>query len=451
MLALRACAAAALAAASALAAPNATVAVDWTSIVRPLKTTPAFQTVVNSLTTRVAPQHDTIFTSIAQLGAQYQRFVPWLPYPRLGVAELEPPSGSNLCGFANGAAEPSFPSAATLDCRGFGTIDAIAFASYGTPSGFCGALRKGTCDAASSVAVVTAACIGKASCSVPMTPATFGGDPCVGTAKRLAIQATCSGGGQFTYWNFNDTDPGMIDFMVASGNGSRTAIPNFSTPPQWLYSTPRVLYPDDPLECFWSYESGNAPVDPTYQTFADYFGRLVAHFVEGGSTDEYGRWMPGYFFNITHWEVLNEIEGEHGDSPQQYVTLYDAVVTSIRKFAPVGSKNMKFVGLALESDSDFGQAQYFLDPANHKAGIPIDALSFHFYAQNAPSDGGVNGQAYENFFVEADAFLNDCKAFIAIRDALNPSVILDADELGVILPDDNDAKWTSDAPGFPLM
>jgi hypothetical protein len=59
--------------------------------------------------------------------------------------------------------------------------------------------------------------------------------------------------------------------------------------------------------------------------------------------------------------VLNEIEGEHGDSPQQYVTLYDATVTAIRKFAPTGSRTMKFVGLALESDSNFKQASFVSD------------------------------------------------------------------------------------------
>ena len=352
------------AAAAAPAAPAATVSVAWASVVRVLKTTPAFQTVVNSLTTRVAPQHDAIFKAIADLGAQYQRFVPWLPYPRLGVAALEPPSGSALCGFANGAADPSFPSAATLDCRGTGTIASITFASYGTPSGMCNSLKQGSCHAPSSVAVATAACVGKPSCVIPMTAATFGADPCPGTAKRLAVQATCTGNGRFTYWDFSQCDTAMVDFMVASGNGSRTAIPNFSTPPQWLYGT-RPPYPDDPLECYWSYESGNAPVDPTYQTFADYFGRLVAHYAEpGGTTDEYGNALPGAAggpYNITHWEVLNEIEGEHGDSPQQYVTLYDATVTAIRKFAPTGSRTMKFVGLALESDSNFKQASFVSD------------------------------------------------------------------------------------------
>jgi hypothetical protein len=78
-------------------------------------------------------------------------------------------------------------------------------------------------------------------------------------------------------------------------------------------------------------------------------------------------------------------------------------------------------------------------------------MSFHFYAQNSPRNGNGDGSSYENFFVEADAFFKDCAQFIAIRDALNPGVILDADELGVILPDDNDAKWTESAPGFPLL
>jgi hypothetical protein len=62
-----------LSALSALALAQVTdVDVNWNTPQRQLITTPAFQTVVNSLTTRVAPQHDAIFNSIAQLGAQYQ-------------------------------------------------------------------------------------------------------------------------------------------------------------------------------------------------------------------------------------------------------------------------------------------------------------------------------------------------------------------------------------------
>ena len=36
--------------------------------------------------------HDRVFSDLKALGADYVRFVPWLPYPKLGVAELEPPA-----------------------------------------------------------------------------------------------------------------------------------------------------------------------------------------------------------------------------------------------------------------------------------------------------------------------------------------------------------------------
>ena len=32
------------------------------------------------------------YKAVKKLGADYVRYVPWLPYPRLAVAELEPPT-----------------------------------------------------------------------------------------------------------------------------------------------------------------------------------------------------------------------------------------------------------------------------------------------------------------------------------------------------------------------
>lgn len=150
--------------------------------------------------------------------------------------------------------------------------------------------------------------------------------------------------------------------------------------------------------------------------------------------------MPGAAggpYRVTHWEILNEVEGEHSDSPQDYVKIYDAVVAGIRKFAPTGSRDLKFVGLALISDSDFSYASFFLNASNHAPGIPLDVMSYHFYAgfKGATRDGGDHGETYETFFGEADAFLADSEQFIQIRDAISPGTLLDADELGVILPD----------------
>ena len=76
-----------------------------------------------------------------------------------------------------------------LDCPG-GLFTGVAFASFGTPSGTCPNLAKGSCDAASSVDVVTKLCVGKSSCSIGATNGNFGGDPCEGTAKSLAVRLT---------------------------------------------------------------------------------------------------------------------------------------------------------------------------------------------------------------------------------------------------------------------
>jgi hypothetical protein len=51
------------------------------------------QVVVNPLLMRDSPVASTLWANLAALPANHIRFVPWLPYPRLGVAELEPPSG----------------------------------------------------------------------------------------------------------------------------------------------------------------------------------------------------------------------------------------------------------------------------------------------------------------------------------------------------------------------
>lgn len=79
----------------ALSAPAqeqpAKLTVHWDQVVRVSQTTPTFQVVVNPLLRRGTPVHDNAFSALRDLRADYVRFVPWLPYPRLGVAELEPP------------------------------------------------------------------------------------------------------------------------------------------------------------------------------------------------------------------------------------------------------------------------------------------------------------------------------------------------------------------------
>src|SRR5437016_1434643 len=70
------------------------IAVHWDKLVRESRTTPTLQVVVNPPLRRGTPVHDNAFQTLHDLGADFVRYVPWLPYPKLGVAELEPPADS---------------------------------------------------------------------------------------------------------------------------------------------------------------------------------------------------------------------------------------------------------------------------------------------------------------------------------------------------------------------
>src|SRR6266446_7052724 len=67
------------------------ITVHWDKVIRVCQTTPTLQVVVNPPLQRGTPVHDNAFKALHDLGADYVRYVPWLPYPKLGVAELEPP------------------------------------------------------------------------------------------------------------------------------------------------------------------------------------------------------------------------------------------------------------------------------------------------------------------------------------------------------------------------
>ena len=95
--------------------------------------------------------------------------------------------------------------AVRITCGEGQVIRAVQFVSYGTPSGSCGDLHKGSCDAPQAVKAVTDACLGRASCVVSATNTSFG-DPCVGTNKRLQVQLECGPG--------EDPNPRKTDSLV---------------------------------------------------------------------------------------------------------------------------------------------------------------------------------------------------------------------------------------------
>jgi hypothetical protein len=84
----------------------------------------------------------------------------------------------------------------TVSCPPGQVIDGVHFASYGTPTGVCGAVNNafnvGTCNAGISTTVVERECLGKPSCTIDVNNTTFGpDDPCVGTVKRLYAFLHC--------------------------------------------------------------------------------------------------------------------------------------------------------------------------------------------------------------------------------------------------------------------
>src|SRR6266853_4322173 len=71
---------------------SAKVEVHWDKVTSVSKTTATLQVVVNPPLRRGSTIHDEAFKSLHDIQTDYVRYVPWLPYPKLGIAELEPPA-----------------------------------------------------------------------------------------------------------------------------------------------------------------------------------------------------------------------------------------------------------------------------------------------------------------------------------------------------------------------
>jgi len=68
------------------------VGIDWVHASGTLKTVPSLQVVSNRLLRPGSPIFDSAFQALKRLQADDVRFVPWFPYPKLAVPELEPPA-----------------------------------------------------------------------------------------------------------------------------------------------------------------------------------------------------------------------------------------------------------------------------------------------------------------------------------------------------------------------
>jgi hypothetical protein len=367
-------------------APNftAAVTVDFAAPTgATMRVAPSIQVVSQARLFRGAAQHDQAWATLAQLGARNVRFVPWLMYGAAGVGALMPPSVGHVCGPQNwlgGGGQRGEP--ATLSCGASGgAIESVDFASFGTPRGACGAYAVNpACHAPNSSAVVAALCVGKAACSVPTAAGGPFGTPC-GGPLWLAVQAKCTNGSAtVAYWNLTLADAFFSDFWAAVDGDASDAIPNFSTQPAWLYGSD-YAWNADPNQPS-NYCRGPAAACDN-ELLGAYYGRLWAYFKLGAMVDEAGvtHTRPGPPLDIRTIEVFNEVDYEHGYTPETYTAAFDAVVRGVRAFADP-AKTIKFVGLNLPNIDDGAKvaawATYFLNASNH-APDAVDALDFIGY------------------------------------------------------------------------
>ena len=71
-----------------------TVSIDWNKTVTISKTNATLQLVENPMVRPGSPIHKNTFKALKDLGADYVRYVPWFPYPKMAVAELKPPTNN---------------------------------------------------------------------------------------------------------------------------------------------------------------------------------------------------------------------------------------------------------------------------------------------------------------------------------------------------------------------
>ena len=236
-----------------------------------------------------------------------------------------------------------------------------------------------------------------------------------------------------TFWDFTYLDSTMQAFMNATKG--HPVIINFSTVPAWMWKTEKeVEYPDDPYQTCWDYNQGTQLRDTTMKEVSGYFARLVSWYTKGGFTDELGKFhKSGHYYEIPYWEVLNEPDLEHNISPQLYSKIYDAIVMAIKQIA----HETKFVGISLAFSNNPEWFEYFLNPANHEKGVPLDGISYHFYGVKDDSTQPLDIYQY-SFFNQAEGFLNKVRYIENIRKRLSPQTFTAINEIGSILSRDED-------------
>lgn len=480
--------------------------IDWHAAGRVSKTTPTLQVVVNPKIRRESPIHDSVYRALRNLDTDYVRFVPWFPYPKLGVAELEPPAdgrtswdfslidplvedfekatrgrstilnfstipewmwqptpwtlkdgalhvvGGDIGIAASGTDWTDYTFAVDVTPRATGVQDGSDYAQAGwtvrmrDPGNGYGFLlsnypysapaqsgylvfvpfKDGQSGPVRATALPFAVEDGR-TYQVRTTAAGSTLTVSVDGTDVLTVQDDTFAAGTVGFREHGSESADFDNVVVTSADGTTLLSDDFSGDlSRW---TAPVAYPDDPDAPDFGYSQGQRLAVPV-SVVADYYRRLVSWYTAGGFTDEYGAFHRSpYHYQLPYWEVLNEVDFEHAMTPREYTELYDAIVTAIHEVSP----RTKFVALALGNSAGFDFYRYFLDRANHRPGVPLDLISYHFYA--VPNSADTADDYGPDGFAQADGFLATVAQVEQIRTSLAPDVRTTVDELGTILPD----------------
>jgi hypothetical protein len=274
---------------------------------------------------------------------------------------------------------------AVLECPEGEIIVQVAFASYGTPEGECGGFAVGSCHAATAISVVEGLCLGRASCTVPASNASFG-DPCRSTVKRLAIEVRCVPGTP-------TVTPGPFKGVANSPCNARTR-----------------------LGVSWYYNWGQTETEPCSDGRGGEFVPMIwGH--PGAEQDASGiATAVASFVGSGYGHVLGFNEPDNPDQSNI------PVQTAIELWPSFDVAGIEVVSPGTAANANPGQAWFsdFMAQLDNNPSLRVDVLAIHWYGWNSGSCDAAASQL-ENYIRWAEGFAGGRPIWITEWGCLNQS------------------------------
>jgi hypothetical protein len=295
-------------------------------------------------------------------------------------------TGPHVCG--SGAENDDV----TLTCPSGQSIDSVVFASYGTPTGACGAFAAGSCNATTSVDVVKALCLGRQSCTIPASNASFG-DPCNKTVKKFAVEVACAVGG---------------------GAGGAGGSGGTQVPFKGVANSPCDAR--KALNVSWYYNWEQAEKEPC----SDGKGGVFVPMIWGHTGNEQSATgitnAVASFVSKKYDYVLGFNEPDNPDQSNI------PVATAISLWPSFDNKAIKIVSPGTAANANPGQAWFtsFMNMLNADPSLRADALAIHWYGWNSGSCDA-NASQLESYIKWAEGFSGNRPIWITEWGCLNQS------------------------------